>query len=131
VTQRFESYFIASVLVAWSITEVIRYTFYALKLYDICPYPLLWIRYTAFLILYPLGVSSELALTFFRLGYYRENRPFSVQMPNKWNWSLDSYMFVWLMIIGYAPGFPQLFGYMLHQRKKVLNPTAPPAKKAQ
>ena len=109
-------------MIAWSVTEIIRYSFYALKLYDIVPYPLLWLRYTLFYILYPLGVGSELALTFSRLGYYRENRPFSVALPNTWNWSFDSYIFVWIMIFAYIPGFPQLFGYMVSQRKKVLNP---------
>lgn len=117
-----QSFFIATVLIAWSITEIVRYNFYAFNLYGICPYILTWLRYTLFLVLYPMGVGSELALIYFRLGYYRENRPFSLELPNKLNWSFDSYIFVWLMILGYVPGFPQLFGYMLRQRKKVLNP---------
>jgi Protein tyrosine phosphatase-like protein, PTPLA len=32
-------------LVAWSTTEVIRYSFYAWNLLDEVPYPLLWLRY--------------------------------------------------------------------------------------
>ena len=32
-------------LLAWSITEVIRYSFYAWNLLDDVPYPLLWLRY--------------------------------------------------------------------------------------
>jgi very-long-chain (3R)-3-hydroxyacyl-CoA dehydratase len=31
-------------LVAWSTTEVIRYSFYAWNLLDEVPYPLLWLR---------------------------------------------------------------------------------------
>ncbi len=126
-TQEFQSYFIATVLVAWSITEVIRYSFYALKLYDVCPYFLLYLRYTLFYVLYPMGVASELALIFFRLSYYHEHRPYSIDMPNRLNFSFDSYWFVWAMILGYLPGFPQLFNYMRVQRKKVLYPQKPKA----
>ncbi|KAF0980008.1 hypothetical protein FDP41_001161 [Naegleria fowleri] len=123
-----EAMFITSLLVAWCVTEVIRYSFYALKLYDICPYIIVWLRYTTFIVLYPLGVSSELALTYFRLKYVRENRPYSLEMPNPYNMSFDSYIFVWIVMLSYLPGFPQLYLYMFTQRKKVL---APPKEKSQ
>ena len=32
-------------LVAWSITEIIRYCFYAWNIVDEVPYPLIWLRY--------------------------------------------------------------------------------------
>src|SRR5579862_840521 len=41
-------------LVAWSTTEVIRYSFYAWNLVDEVPYPLLWLRYHPRLHLSPL-----------------------------------------------------------------------------
>lgn len=44
---------------AWSLTEVVRYMFYALNLVGVNLYPLKWLRYTMFLVLYPLGVSGE------------------------------------------------------------------------
>lgn len=47
---------------AWSVAEVIRYSFYAFSLAGFSPYVLLWLRYTAFYILYPLGASSEASL---------------------------------------------------------------------
>jgi hypothetical protein len=40
-------------------TEVIRYPFYAFTLLGYVPYQLLWLRYTAFYLLYPLGAASE------------------------------------------------------------------------
>jgi len=51
-------------VIAWSSTEVIRYTFYAFNLVGMNPYVLLWLRYTTFYILYPVGASSEAFLTF-------------------------------------------------------------------
>lgn len=46
-------------LLVWSMTEVIRYSFYAFTLLGGVPYPLLWLRYTTFYVLYPIGVLSE------------------------------------------------------------------------
>lgn len=53
----------SSMLCAWSVTEVIRYTYFALKQFEAIPGWLHWLRYSAFLILYPIGISSEVAMT--------------------------------------------------------------------
>lgn len=49
----------APMVLAWSITEVIRYSYYAASVrganYDLLTY----LRYTTFYVLYPLGASSE------------------------------------------------------------------------
>jgi very-long-chain (3R)-3-hydroxyacyl-CoA dehydratase len=44
------------------------------------PYVLLWLRYTAFLVLYPLGVSSELASVALALPTIRATRPWSIEV---------------------------------------------------
>jgi very-long-chain (3R)-3-hydroxyacyl-CoA dehydratase len=44
---------------AWSITELVRYSFYFLSLFNRQPGFLLWMRYTFFIALYPLGVTGE------------------------------------------------------------------------
>lgn len=49
---------------SWSVTEVIRYVFYALNLLGIEPYALLYTRYTTFYLLYLTGASSEAFLMF-------------------------------------------------------------------
>ena len=54
----------ASMVLSWSLTEVIRYEFYACTLLGAEPFPLLWLRYTTFYVLYPTGASSEAALIF-------------------------------------------------------------------
>lgn len=51
-------------VLSWSLTEVIRYEFYACTLLGAEPFPLLWLRYTTFYVLYPTGASSEAALIF-------------------------------------------------------------------
>ena len=51
-------------LLAWSLTEVIRYTYYATSLLGIKIRALDWLRYTTFLPLYPLGAASEAFIAF-------------------------------------------------------------------
>ncbi|OTA89561.1 hypothetical protein M434DRAFT_23310 [Hypoxylon sp. CO27-5] len=51
----------SSMLWAWATTEIIRYSYFALSLSSggKPPYALHWLRYHAFFILYPVGISSE------------------------------------------------------------------------
>ncbi|EFP05368.1 hypothetical protein CRE_26953 [Caenorhabditis remanei] len=108
-------------LVAWSVTEVIRYSFYALSvLKQPIPYFLLWLRYTLFYVLYPMGVSGELLTLFASLKEVDEKKILTLEMPNRLNMGIS---FWWVLIIAaltYIPGFPQLYFYMIGQRKKVL-----------
>ncbi|KAJ1673061.1 hypothetical protein EV182_005966, partial [Spiromyces aspiralis] len=92
---------------AWSLAEIIRYSFYALKELGLSPYPLVWARYTLFYVLYPLGVSGELVVTWHSLGYARE-------------WKKWYYQLLILIMLNYAPGFVNMYSYMIKQRKKVL-----------
>ncbi|KAJ9101224.1 hypothetical protein QFC21_003443 [Naganishia friedmannii] len=48
-----------TMILAWSVTEVVRYSFYLLALLNLELKPLLWARYNLFYILYPLGAGSE------------------------------------------------------------------------
>ncbi|PVD32391.1 hypothetical protein C0Q70_07825 [Pomacea canaliculata] len=45
-------------LIAWTITEIIRYSFYFFSLLGGVPYTLKWCRYTLFIALYPVGVME-------------------------------------------------------------------------
>ncbi|VDL70003.1 unnamed protein product [Nippostrongylus brasiliensis] len=111
-------------LLAWSITEVVRYSFYALGLFNAVPYFLLWIRYTFFIVLYPLGVSGELLTLIGSLPEVAEKKYYTLEMPNALNMGISFY---WVLIgaaLFYIPGFPQLYTYMFAQRKKVLSTDA-------
>ncbi|EKE37434.1 hypothetical protein ENUP19_0274G0055 [Entamoeba nuttalli] len=97
---------------AWSVTEVIRYSFYSFKLFGLAvPYPLLWCRYSFFIVLYPMGVSGEVITLFKSLPYFRTVTVFGL-FP-------ASYI-IWALILYYIPGLYMLYTYMLSQRKKVL-----------
>ncbi|KAK9865648.1 hypothetical protein WJX84_005995 [Apatococcus fuscideae] len=113
-----------SMLVAWGLSEAIRYSFFSVKESRTPPYWLTWLRFSAFLVLYPMGVASEMALV--RLAYpaISEQRIFCFDMPNRLNFGLDYPVCCLLLTALYLPGLPFLFTHMLKQRSKILGKTA-------
>ena len=74
LNQVYSSYFFTSMLIAWCITEVVRYSFYGLNLlFGTAPYISVWMRYSFFFILYPIGAGSEFMLV--QLAKNFEKRP--------------------------------------------------------
>jgi very-long-chain (3R)-3-hydroxyacyl-CoA dehydratase len=111
-------------LVAWSITEVIRYSFYALGLIKSVPHFLTWLRYTLFIVLYPMGASGEILTMIAGLPEIAAKKHLTLEMPNALNFGFSFYVFIIIMCLIYIPGFPQLYGYMFTQRRKVLGSDA-------
>uniref|UniRef100_A0A671X5F0 Very-long-chain (3R)-3-hydroxyacyl-CoA dehydratase n=1 Tax=Sparus aurata TaxID=8175 RepID=A0A671X5F0_SPAAU len=105
---------------AWTVTEIIRYSFYTFSLLNHLPYLIKWARYTFFIVLYPMGVTGELLTIYAALPYVQKTGLYSVTLPNKYNFSFDYYTFLILIMISYIPLFPQLYFHMIRQRKKVL-----------
>ncbi|KPP66821.1 PHS1 protein-like [Scleropages formosus] len=107
-------------VVAWTITEIIRYSFYTFSLLNHLPYLIKWARYTLFIVLYPMGVTGELLTIYSALPYVQKTGLYSITLPNKYNFSFDYHTFLILTMISYIPLFPQLYFHMMRQRKKVL-----------
>lgn len=64
-------------IISWALVEVPRYTFYALNLVPSTsgsnlPYPIFWLRYSLFMILYPTGISGEILQIISSHSYYNE-----------------------------------------------------------
>ena len=81
-----------TMLLAWSVTEVIRYSYFAVSIaYGRVPKALVWLRYNTFFVLYPLGIASECWLVWS-----------SIEPAKSWNaayeWALKLILFV------YVPG---------------------------
>ncbi|CAH9070194.1 unnamed protein product [Cuscuta epithymum] len=115
---------VSSLVISWSITEIIRYSFFGIKeLFGFAPSWLLWLRYSTFILLYPSGITSEVGLIYKALPYIKESGKYSLWMPNKLNFSFDYYYLALVVIAIYAPGSPHMYGYMLGQRKKALRKT--------
>jgi len=106
-----------SMIFAWSITEVIRYSFYACSILGKSPYVLLYLRYTTFYILYPVGASSEAFLIYATL-------PTSSPVPSwqSWMqgmWKPTDYARAVLFAIWWLALYV-LYTYMISQRRKVI-----------
>ena len=119
---------VKTLCIAWGITEVVRYSFYFFKLLSPKSGPpkvLVWLRYSLFLVLYPLGVASELALAYASIGPLGKSKKLDVlQMPNAMNVSLHGPTLMRVFMSCYMPVWPLLFSYMLKQRGKVLGGAA-------
>ncbi|KAG6214222.1 hypothetical protein E4U50_000556 [Claviceps purpurea] len=100
--------FYASMLLAWSVTEVIRYSYFALSLAQMLPRALTWVRYTTFYVLYPLGITSECMLVYGATG----------PAGQRSGWIGEGVLYAILAI--YVPGSYVLFTHMMKQRRKVL-----------
>uniref|UniRef100_A0A8C1H623 Very-long-chain (3R)-3-hydroxyacyl-CoA dehydratase n=1 Tax=Cyprinus carpio carpio TaxID=630221 RepID=A0A8C1H623_CYPCA len=113
-------------VVAWTVTEIIRYSFYTFSLLNHLPYLIKWAsflnihRYTFFIVLYPMGVAGELLTIYAALPYVQKTGLYSITLPNKYNFSFDYHSFLILVMVSYIPLFPQLYFHMMRQRKKVL-----------
>lgn len=101
--------FYSSMLLAWSVTEVVRYLFFALSLGTGSePSPLRWMRYSGFFVLYPVGISSEL----FEL--------FTAYKAAAAEGNTARVVVALATMATYVPGSPLLYMHMIKQRRKVL-----------
>ncbi|XP_078485239.1 very-long-chain (3R)-3-hydroxyacyl-CoA dehydratase 2-like [Ciona intestinalis] len=117
---------IPMVLIAWTITEIIRYLFYTFVLLGVTPKVMLWLRYTLFIVLYPLGVTGELLSLYYSLPHVQKSGLYSLYLPNNLNFTFNYYYVLLGLFPMYIIFFPQLYFHMFAQRKKSLSP---PAKK--
>lgn len=115
-----ESIGLPFLLFAWSITEIIRYANYTLNLLNAVPYILVWLRYSTFTVLYPLGVTGELLCMYCAKQETLETGMWSISMPNQFNVIFSYSYFLLFVMLLYIPLFPQLYLHMISQRKKVI-----------
>jgi len=107
-------------LLAWCITEIIRYSYYALNLVNAVPHFLVWLRYTTFIALYPIGVTGELLCLYAAQNEINKTGLWTIELPNSYNFSFHYRHFLLLVMLLYIPFFPQLYLHMFSQRKKIL-----------
>lgn len=115
-----ESFGLPLSIICWSITEIIRYSYYAGSLVKYIPSFLTWLRYSTFFVLYPSGVTGELICLYYGQKFIGDNNLYSIEMPNRFNFTFSMCYFLWMVMLSYIPFFPQLFGHLLTQRKKIL-----------
>lgn len=120
-----------TMLLAWTLSELVRYSYYAAGILDLKVYALTWMRYSLFVVLYPVGVASELAVLYAALPQAEASSVLSLQMPNALNATFSLYHALVLLCLSYVPFFPQLFFHMVAQRRKVIGGGIEAKKKAE
>ncbi|KAF5290780.1 hypothetical protein FQA39_LY14623 [Lamprigera yunnana] len=115
-----QSHGLPLLLMAWSITEIIRYLYYVLNLLSAVPHVLVWLRYTTFIVLYPVGVTGELLCIYSAQNELKRTGMWTITLPNCLNFSFYyPYLLAAIMLL-YIPLFPQMYLHMFVQRRKVL-----------
>lgn len=113
----------ATMMLAWSLSELCRYPYYALQsVSSKVPEALTYVRYSSFVVLYPIGAAMEALVVVRTLAYIAEREWFCTTL------SLGplELRFVFQVFVhcvappGYLVGFPLLYRYMLRQRQKQL-----------
>eukprot|EP01133_Synstelium_polycarpum_P008164 gene8164-9596_t len=102
----------------WGVSELIRYPFYITQILDDTPPFLNWLRYNAFIVLYPLGFAAENLLWYNMLPIIWEKRIHFLDLPNSINFSFNYYYLACAWIAFTMVGFPQQYLYMFSLRKK-------------
>ena len=96
-------------VLAWSITEIIRYAYYLMLLLKKKLSWLTFCRYTFFIFLYPIGVTGELLI----LWTWATQNGFGFYKWDIW--------FAGIVAALYVIFFPQMYKHMWKQRAKKLN----------
>ncbi|CRH01758.1 protein tyrosine phosphatase-like protein, putative [Plasmodium relictum] len=98
---------IFSCLIAWSIIDIIRYLFYSFNILNIRINFLAALRNKLPLILYPIGITSEIVCTISSLDNIYNTpflRAFPYPMPNNLNFQIDIYYLCIFVLFLYIPG---------------------------
>lgn len=98
---------VALITIAWGITEIVRYSYYFASLRGKEIPWLTYLRYTLFIVLYPIGVCGEWLILL------------SVMKMNHWELNAIN-MLLGIVLLTYFPFFPELYMYMWGQRRRKL-----------
>lgn len=139
----------SSMLLAWSVTEIIRYSYFVFNLQgarrrtrsdsggpgsggtgtetgtgsgDKVPSWLVWARYNFFYVLYPLGTSSECVLVLKASLAAGWRAAMVAELDGEGSgsgWVMVQWALRALLVV-YIPGFYVLFTHMVKQRRKVM-----------
>ncbi|KAH9866587.1 hypothetical protein J1614_008278 [Plenodomus biglobosus] len=96
-----------ALVLAWALADALRYAYLGLHLHGRAPGWLVWIRYTMFYILYPIGIGAEWWLFYQAI---EPGRALSAAIPP---------VFYFLLVL-YVPGSWKMYTYMIKQRRKML-----------
>ncbi|CAA6669353.1 unnamed protein product [Spirodela intermedia] len=109
--------------VAWSISEVIRYPHFALTGLGFKPHWLIYLRYTAFIVLYPAGLGpGEMLLMYQSLPFIKEKALYSSFFAP---FPFTYHTFVTVLLLSYPVMWLKLYLHLFKQRRAKLGRRRP------
>jgi len=102
----------------WALLDLIRYPFYALNTFKICPEFLIQIRYSEFIVLYPLGFVSEIWVWCLMIPYIQSKQLHHWTLPGVPWISFNFHYFVICYLIFRFCSFPINFKKHVGNEKK-------------
>ncbi|KAI0097980.1 PTPLA-domain-containing protein [Nemania sp. FL0031] len=103
-------------LLAWAASDVLRYAFFVAQTGGgKAPDGLVWMRYSAFILLYPIGFVSEASLVY-------------LSLVNASGISLFYRGYLFVGLLSYVPASYVLYTYMFSQRRRALGQIKGPKK---
>ncbi|KAH3831120.1 hypothetical protein DPMN_104382 [Dreissena polymorpha] len=112
----------------WSAVELVRYPFYMLSSIGKDIKVISWLRYSAWIPLYPLGILFEATVVIMSIPLFEESGMFSVQLPNASNMAFYFPWFLHTYLLILALGGIQMMKHMYILRKKKLGISTPSKK---
>ena len=97
-------------ILAWASVEIVRYLYLALNVLGLAPHCLVWLRYSMFYLLYPLGVVGEMKVLYDTLPLMEGSQFLSVYLRG-------------LLLVVYLPALAFQYSHMMKQRRAVLEKT--------
>lgn len=98
---------ITLILIAWTLTEIVRYSYYFFNLIGRPSSVLAYLRYTLFLGLYPLGVTGEVLIIVSAILVV-------------WKSAVLLVVGLGVVLVSYVYFFPKMYQHMLRQRRQKL-----------
>ncbi|KAF1971654.1 PTPLA-domain-containing protein [Bimuria novae-zelandiae CBS 107.79] len=95
---------------AWAAADVVRYFYLTLNMWGKAGREIVWLRYSMFIVLYPVGIGAEWWLMY--RSVEAVGRVSRVSRVGEGVW--------WFLLALYGPGAYTMFTYMVRQRRKVL-----------
>lgn len=105
----------------WSLAELVRYPYYLIGLLKKDIALLTWLRYSVWIVLYPLGVLCEGTILLRSLPLFEESKRYTFKLPNKYNFTFDMVSFIQIyMVCVLLPGLYFVMKHMTKLREKKL-----------
>lgn len=101
-------------ITSWAAVEIPRYLFYAFNVMGSSPYPLFYLRYSLFFVLYPTGISGELLTVWAALPTLKDSSAISLSVGPV---TVSGYMVALAILAVYVPGAPFMYMNMVSNRK--------------